>query len=293
MPKVDVNKKRGDPNAQIDLETFWSEVSEIDSPNNLNLTGAWDEDFGRSSYRYQDKENDIIIPLGRIKEGSYASVNLSISQNLIAAGSALSGLGVFRRAILTHLTRTRTPDQLKIIIIDPIKSLGDFDDIPHLAMTRAVSKEEIHVALNWLVCEIERRIHNPSGTLIYLHNQERPPGAREPSVLVLITELGEIGIENNDVVYKLVRFIQMARATEIQTVITTQQPSAEKLPKLILDNVGPRVAFKLPYKETSELIIGKPGAEELLGQGDMIYTDDGSQYVRMQGFHVESGTTEP
>jgi S-DNA-T family DNA segregation ATPase FtsK/SpoIIIE len=286
MPTIDINAKRGDPNARIDLETFWSEISDSKDERVENFSGDWDTDFGKTYPRYQDPVNDLILPLGRLENGKYGLCNLSINLNLLAVGSALSGLGVFRRAALAHLTRTHTPEQHQIVIIDPLRVLSDFDGVPHLAVPRAVSDEEIRATLQWVLKENERRLQLcEGGELIYIQNKKAKTEDRVPRLLVIVSELGEIGIENDEVQGTLVRVMQMARATEINTILCTQQPSEERLPKIVLSNTPVKIAFKLPYKEISERIIGKAGAEELLGQGDMIFTNE-YEYWRMQGFHI-------
>lgn len=284
MPKVDVNKKRNDPNAQIDLQTFWNEIDNIKDQKVTNFTGDWNEDFGHVRSRFQDPNNDTIIPLGRLEDGKYGLINLSINLNLLAAGSALSGLGVFRRAALAHLTTTRTPEQLKIVIIDPIRALEDFNDIAHLAIPRAVTRGEVNTTLQWLQDEYERRIQivEDTGNLMYTNNEKSDD--KQPKLLVLITELGEIGIENEKVQGVLMRYMQMSRAIEMNSIICTQQFSEESLLDSILSNCFVKLAFKLPYKKDSVRIISKAGAEELLGQGDMIFTNE-VDYWRMQGFH--------
>lgn len=286
MPKVDVNKKRNDPNAQIDLETFWQEGDDLKNDKIVNFTGDWDQDFGHVRYRYQDIENDTIIPIGRLSDGRYGISNLSIDLNLLAVGSAVSGLGVFRRSTLAHLTKTRTPEQLRIVIIDPIRSLSDFYNIPHLVVPRAVTKEEINVVLEWILKENERRnqICEEVNDLLYIHNENVSDDKKEPKLLILVSELGEIGIEDAEIQGVFTNVLSTARATEINTILCTQQFSSMRLPSAILENIYTKLAFQLPYRETSEKVIGKAGAEELLGQGDAIFTN-GSQYWRLQGFH--------
>lgn len=287
MPKVDVNKKRNDSHARIELETFWNEVSDIKNPKNHNLTGGWDEDFGHIYPRYQDPENDLIVPLGRMSDGNYASLNLSIDLNLLAVGSALSGLGVFRRATLTHLTRAHTPEQLKIVIIDPIRALNDFDNIPHLATPRAVSEDQISNAIEWLQEEYERRIEvcKTGHKLLHIHNGNVADSEREPRLLVLVSEFGQLDFEDGRIKKLFAMVMSMARAIEINTVLCTQQPCERTLSDWLIDSIHSRIAFQLPYAAESVRVLGKTGAEELLGQGDMIYTDS-ENFWRLQGFHV-------
>jgi S-DNA-T family DNA segregation ATPase FtsK/SpoIIIE len=286
MPKVDVNKKRGDPNAQIDLQTFWEEIKDIKDEKVVNVTGDWDTDFGHVFGRVQNPVEDLIVPLGRLEDGKYGVFNLSIDLNLLAVGSALSGLGVFRRSTLAHLTRAHTPEQLQIVLIDPIRSLSDFDDLPHLAVPRAVKQEEILSALKWIYDEYERRLKflEEHRGLIHLHNERGAETGGIPRILLLVSELGEVGLENEEIQNVLVSILMMARALEINAILCTQQIGEHRLPDSILKNTPVKLAFKLPYAEDSKRIIGKAGAEKLLGQGDMIYSND-VNYWRMQGFH--------
>lgn len=286
MPKVDVNKKRNDPDAQIDLETFWQECDDLKSDRIVNFSGDWDKDFGNVRYRYQDTKNDTIIPVGRLTDGRYGLFNLSIDLNLLAVGSALSGLGVFRRATLAHLTKTRTPEQLKIVIIDPIRSLSDFYNIPHLAIPRAVTKGEVLEALGWILKENGRRnqICNETSNLLYIHNESVSEDKKEPRLLILVSELGELGVEDAEIQDVFTNVLSLSRATEINMILCTQQFSSMRLPSVILENIQTKLAFQLPYREVSKRLISKAGAEKLIGQGDGLFTD-GSQYWRLQGFH--------
>jgi S-DNA-T family DNA segregation ATPase FtsK/SpoIIIE len=99
-----------------------------------------------------------------------------------------------------------------------------------------------------------------------------------------VSELGEIDLGNSEIKQIFMMVMNMARAIEVNTILCTQQFSEERLPEIILSNTPVKIAFKLPYKEDSKRIIGKKGAEDLLGQGDMVYTNE-VDYWKMQGFH--------
>lgn len=286
MPQININKKRNDPRGRIDLEKFWRDVPDLRHAKNQNLTGDWHQSFGKVHQRLQDIDNDLFIPLGRLRDGTYGSINLSLERNLLAVGSALSGLGVFRRAAYAHLERTKSPEKLLMVILDPLRAMPHVDGSPNLAIPRSVTKTEINAALEWLSLENERRIDicKAHQCLMDVHNREARAEDKEPHLVVLITELGELGIEDGRTHSVLMRVISMARASGIATVITTQQPSAEKIPDTLLAGIPARIACKLPYRNDSQRIIGKAGAENLLGQGDMIYTNR-IQHWHIQGFY--------
>ena len=294
MPKIDVNKKRGDPDASVELDKFWLDIPNINNDRNQIVPYDWGVDFGHVATRENSEETDIFLPIGRKPDGGYLTLNLSAGLSLLVGGSMLSGVGMFQRVALLALIKQKTPEDLKIVLIDPINILGDFDDIPHLVIPRAVSAAECSDAIEWIENERESRfdlLEKDGGGLLYQYNKRQVEEEdKKPSIVVIVSELGELLEKCPD--YGKLHMTQMtARACEMHVILVTQRPSKEFMPEGLVSNSYTRIAFQMPSEEASELFIEQPGAEELLGQGDGIYYSFGSREC-FQGFHVDGDETK-
>lgn len=295
MPKVDIAKKRNDHDAEVLLQSFLDAGGINDHETHSLVPFSWGEDWGKIAPRLHSIERDILIPLGKKKDGDYLTLNLSAGLSLLVAGSALSGVGVFRRTALLSLLKEHTPDTLQLVLIDPINALTDFSDIPHLAVPHAVSSDQCGKALEWCRTEFQRRddLLSAETGLLYQYNASRESTSEMlPSVVIVVTEVGELTDESGDYVRILADIQSMSRAYEMHTILTTQRPSLDYIPEQLLKGSCARIAFQLPYKEASNLILGKIGAEKLLGQGDGLYIDIyNDELLAFQGFHVDIDDT--
>lgn len=275
MPKVDVNKKRG-YEASVPVEKIWSklESGEIDK--------------------------NCCIPLGQNEKKEDRSIDLKRSMHILASGGALSGVGMFRRVTLATLLKFNKPEDLKFILIDPLKiSLFHFKNIDkYLVFPIITENEKAFEALEWARQEVERRyqlLSESNSRNISVHN-EKNNTKKIPRIVIMITELGELmNFDGKKTEGLIIRIAQMTKALGIHFIITTQRPAPSILTPLIKTNMPSRIAFKTGDEEGSLAILDMVGAEKLLGQGDMLVSDcynDYEKVERMQGYCLEEEEVE-
>lgn len=273
MPKVDVNAKRG-YKASVPIEKYWDK-------------------FGN------DLEKHLHVPLGENKDKEAKSIDLKRSFHILAAGGALSGVGMFRRVALATLLKFNKPEDLQFILLDPLKiSFFYFKNIKKHIMNYEIIKENDKAlsALRWVNGEMEMRynIFNENNARNIDHYNGKKISKKMPRIIVFITELGELMDFNKKETERLIISVaQMTKAVGIHFIITTQRPSLKVLTSLIKRNMPSRIAFQLPDKELSKIILDTDGAENLLGQGDMLVSDcDYEKPERMQGYCLEEEDIE-
>lgn len=287
MPQIDINFKRGSSDAKKNLVDFWEEKNPILNENNilipLNLT-----EENRWGFK-PDPENDIIIPIGKDEKG-YTLFDFNQGYHLIAGGSMLSGAGMFKRVSLLHLLKTYSSEKVKIALIDTTNQMEGFDKSKHLLFPRATKREEIIKILNLCREESDRRMdflikRDKERSILKYHKYKDDQEEVFPDIFIFISELGDVISEESNL-SSIIRIVQISRVTNMHFIITTQRPGPEVMPTLIQANFFNRIAFQMPYKEESELFITKAGAEELLGQGDMLFMDSYNNKIHhLQGLY--------
>jgi len=287
MPKIDVNKKRG-KKARVDLEIFWNDNKNLENPFNRLLPVTWGTDIGHVVSEMPSKERDLFVPIGK-NEGGYFTFDLSIGRSILAGGSMLSGVGMFRRVTLLSLIKTHTPETLRVILIDPRGLMSSFDDIPHLQFPRAKTADDIIKAIKWCNAEGQKRIKvlekSKTVNVGHYNKHRKVDDPVIPSIVIFISELGDlIDIPNFDT--RLYSIAGLTRMTHIHFVITTQQPSVNVVTPIIQETFCYRIAFQMPYEVESKMFVGQAGAEELLGQGDMLFkTYSNKEAIHLQGLY--------
>ena len=218
--------------------------------------------------------------------------------HLLIAGATGTGKSVAMNAMLTSILYRATPDEVRLILIDPKRlELGMYEDIPHLLTPVVVEPKLATNALRWAVHEMEERYKQLAAEGVrnleqYNRNvrrllQERPKtqSARDdagdvvddtpkplPSVVLAIDELADLMmVARNEVEESIARLAQMARAVGIHLILATQRPSVDVITGLIKANLPSRIAFRVSSKVDSRTILDGNGAEQLLGRGDMLY----------------------
>jgi DNA segregation ATPase FtsK/SpoIIIE, S-DNA-T family len=270
MPEVDINLRRNDPNARKDLVQFWNEVISY-SDERVTIIPTFDR-WGKPV----DLEQDVLIPLGKNEEGKYVLYDIHHGIHILAGGSMLSGLGMFRRTSLLHIIKKYSPTTVQCLLLDTINQMSDFDDASHLRFPRSTKTEDCIKQLQWCYEEMNRRFailekSNGSYKSIADYNQhKKDEDELIPTIIIFISELGDI-MDHELGERSLVRIAQMSRAVSMYFIITTQRPSEQTLTSLIKANIPQMIAFQMPYEEQSRLFIGESGAETLLGQGDMLF----------------------
>jgi len=234
----------------------------------------------------------LAIPLGRDVSGKAVVADLYKLPHLLIAGATGSGKSVAMNAIICGLLFRNTPDQVKLLMVDPKRvEFPSYNGIPHLLSPVVTDPEEASGALSWLLVEMDERYRKFSEAgvrNIMGYNEKVPPEQRLPYLVMFVDELADLMMTSPEVIEaKLVRLAQMARATGIHLVIATQRPSVDVVTGLIKANFPARLAFAVSSQIDSRVILDEPGADKLLGRGDGIFmAPDSAQLRRVQGCFV-------
>ncbi len=238
----------------------------------------------------------LLIPLGRNVTGDSVAIDLAQMPHLLIAGATGSGKSVCMAALATALLMQYTPDQLQLVMLDPkMVELSRFDGLPHLLGPVEIEHERIIGVLAWCTREMDRRyklLEADGARNIAMYNEKRQSAeATEPPLpylVIMIDEIGDLMLKNaDDTERAITRLAQMARAVGMHMVIATQRPSVDVITGLIKANFPSRIAFSVASGGDSRVIIDRPGAEDLLGSGDMLFlSSDAAAPERVQGCFV-------
>ncbi|MBQ8159298.1 MAG: DNA translocase FtsK [Clostridia bacterium] len=232
----------------------------------------------------------LLVPLGRDIAGTPVVCNLAKMPHLLIAGATGSGKSVCINTIITSLLYRCSPDDVRLILVDPkVVELQCYNGIPHLLAPVVSDPHKASGALQWVVEEMMKRynqfreisVRNIDG-----YNAKLPPDRKKmPRMVVIIDELADLMMVcKREVEESICRIAQLARAAGIHLVVATQRPSVDVITGLIKANIPSRIAFKVSSFIDSRTILDKPGAEQLLGYGDMLYQPMGEfSPVRVQG----------
>ncbi len=239
---------------------------------------------------YRKIKSPLRFALGKDVSGHAKAYDLAAMPHLLIAGTTGSGKSVLVNAILTCLLVNNTPTDLRMILVDPKRvELTGYNGIPHLLAPVVVEAEQVVGALQWVQREMDARYHRFSqagARNIADYNAHHSPPL--PYLLVLVDELADLMMLAPDETERsLTRLAQLARATGIHLVLATQRPSVDVVTGLIKANFPARVAFAVASGTDSRVILDQPGAERLLGRGDMLFqAPDAAAPVRLQGVFV-------
>ncbi len=233
------------------------------------------------------------MALGRDVSGKAVVGDLATMPHLLIAGATGAGKSVGINTILISLLYTHSPKHLRLILVDPKRvELTAYNDIPHLITPVIVEAAKVVNALKWVVSEMDRRYklfqeHGVKNLAEY--NQEHKEDV-VPYLVVVIDELADLmQVSGKAVEATVVRIAQLARATGIHLILATQRPSADVITGLIKANIPSRIAFTVSSLVDSRVILDTPGAEKLLGRGDMLYAPGNvAKPVRVQGAFLET-----
>ncbi|MFP4323250.1 MAG: DNA translocase FtsK, partial [Anaerolineales bacterium] len=245
------------------------------------------------------RKSKLAIGLGQSVDGTPVSADLTTMPHLLIAGTTGSGKSVCVNAIITCLLLQNSPDELQFIMVDPKRvELTGYNGIPHLISNVVVDLERIIGVLKWVQREMDERykkLNERTARNIEDYNRKlRDDETKMPYLVVVIDELADLMMLAPDETEKLIaRLAQMARATGIHLIISTQRPSVDVVTGLIKANFPARIAFAVASGVDSRVILDGPGADRLLGRGDMLYqAPDASAPLRMQGVFVSDPEIE-
>jgi S-DNA-T family DNA segregation ATPase FtsK/SpoIIIE len=239
-------------------------------------------------------KNKLTVALGLDVSGKPVVADIAKMPHVLVAGATNSGKSVLMNTLICSLLYKTTPKEVRLILIDPKRvELTGYNGIPHLLTPVIVEQDKILSALHWAINEMENRykkfaeigVRNIDGFNEWSGFQALP------YVVICIDELAEImAYAPADVEDSICRLAQMARAVGIHLVVATQRPSVDVITGLIKANIPCRISFNVTSMMDSRVIIDMPGAEKLLGRGDMLFIPpDQSKPSRIQGTYVSEG----
>ncbi|AIQ59162.1 FtsK/SpoIIIE family DNA translocase [Paenibacillus borealis] len=249
---------------------------------------------------FQEAESRLSIAFGRDISGQTIIGNLAKMPHLLVAGATGSGKSVCINGIITSILYKAKPNEVKFLMVDPkMVELNVYNGIPHLLAPVVTDPKRASLALKKIVVEMEKRyeLFSKSGTRNmegYNTLMKDNPAAVLPYIVVIVDELADLMmVAANDVEDAICRLAQMARAAGIHLIIATQRPSVDVITGLIKANIPSRIAFGVSSNVDSRTILDMPGAEKLLGRGDMLFLPMGaSKPIRVQGAFMSDQEVE-
>jgi S-DNA-T family DNA segregation ATPase FtsK/SpoIIIE len=249
------------------------------------------------SEAFRRLKSPLRFALGLNVSGNAVAADLAVMPHLLIAGATGSGKSVCVNALICCLLAHNTPEDLRLVMVDPKRvELSGYNGIPHLLAPVVVELERVIAALQWVTREMDLRYHKLAeagcrNILEYNARQIASGGKKLPFLVVIIDELADLMMLAPDETERTItRLAQLARATGIHLVIATQRPSVDVVTGLIKANFPARIAFAVASGVDSRVILDQPGAERLLGRGDMLFqSPDAPAPVRLQGVFVSDG----
>jgi S-DNA-T family DNA segregation ATPase FtsK/SpoIIIE len=254
---------------------------------------------------YTRSTSKLTLALGKTIHGEPYVTDLATMPHLLIAGSTGTGKSVGLNAMLTSILFRATPDDVRMIMVDPKRlELGMYEDIPHLLTPVVVDPKKASNALRWAVREMEERYKTLAGAgvrNIEQYNRNIRMAAEEggaskegelpkplPFIVVVIDELADLMmVAGNEVEESIARLAQMARAVGIHLILATPRPSVDVITGLIKANLPSRISFRVSSKVDSRTILDSNGAEQLLGKGDMLFLAPAtSRCIRLHGPYI-------
>jgi S-DNA-T family DNA segregation ATPase FtsK/SpoIIIE len=253
-----------------------------------------------ASDAYLQNKTPLTLALGRDVSGEPVHTDLEKLPHLLIAGTTNSGKSVCVTALTTCLAMNNSPEQLKLVMLDPkMVELVRFNGLPHLMGKVETELERMLAVLSWAQMEMDLRYRlmaevkarNLAAYNLKMRQKKKPP---LPRVVIIIDELADLMMSAPDPTeHSLIRLAQMARATGIHMIVATQRPSTDVVTGLIKANFPARISFAVATSIDSRVILDSIGAEELLGRGDMLFLDPArSGLQRIQGVIVSDEEIE-
>ena len=275
---------------------------------------------------FQKSDKPLLLALGKDIGGKPSFADLSKMPHLLVAGTTGSGKSVAINTMILSLVYRLTPDQVRLIMVDPkMLELSVYNGIPHLLTPVVTDPKKAVLALNWAVREMDQRYSQMSelgvrnidgynkkvaellksdapktrtvltgyenGEPVY---EEQPLNLKPfPYIVVIVDEMADLMITaGKEIETAVQRIAQKARAAGIHLILATQRPSVDVITGTIKSNFPERISFRLTTKIDSRTILGEQGAEQLLGRGDMLYLAQGQRPVRLHGPFVSDAEVE-
>ena len=242
-----------------------------------------------SNDNFKNTSSKIPICIGKDISGNIEVIDLSKTPHLLVAGTTGSGKSVFINTLLASLLYKFSPEDLRLILIDPkMLELSVYNDIAHLLTPVVTEPKKAILALKWVCKEMERRysLMNEENTRS-LEGYNQKSIEKLPYIIVFIDEMADLMMTaGKEVEHYVQRLAQMARACGIHLVMATQRPSVDIITGSIKANFPSRISFQVASKYDSRTVLGEIGAEQLLGNGDMLMSKNGGNIIRYQSAFI-------
>lgn len=249
---------------------------------------------------FKNAQSSLSFAIGKDISGECVVGNIAKLPHMLIAGTTGSGKSVCLNSLLLSLLYKATPEQLRLIMIDPkMVELGIYNGIPHLYVPVVTDPKKAAGALQWSVVEMLKRYRLFSEAGVrdlagYNAHQKKLGAETMPQVVIVVDELADLMfVASKDVEESICRVAQMGRAAGMHLIIATQRPSADVITGLMKANIPSRIAFAVSSAMESRIILDAAGAEKLIGMGDMLYSPLGSgKPMRVQGAYVSDEERE-
>jgi len=282
----------------------------IEIPNRRARPVTFREVLEGEAWRHCKQEVPLV--LGKDVAGNDLIYDLTKAPHLLVAGATGSGKSVCLNAILNGFLMSRTPEQLRLILVDPKRvEFTCYNDLPHLLVPVINDPKKVAFGLRWAIMEMEKRYRMLQKVgcrnIVAFNSREvarqeelfdatgapaKPASADEiparlPYIVIVVDEVADImSAVGKEVEPAIARLTSLSRAVGIHLILATQRPSVDVITGTIKSNIPGRIAFKVSQSNDSRTILDSPGAEELIGKGDMLFLKEGSQLMRAQGAWV-------
>ncbi len=271
----------------------------IEIPNRNKTTVTFRESIDND--KFKKSKSRLTVALGKDIAGNPMFSDLAKMPHLLVAGTTGSGKSVCLNSMIVSILYNATPDEVKILLIDPKQvEFGVYNGLPHLLVPVVSDPRKAAGALGWAVTEMLTRYKtlNANGVRdIAAYNSlcdEREDLVKMPQIVIFIDELADLmTVAPSEVEDSIQRLAQMARAAGMHLVVATQRPSVDVITGVIKANIPSRIALTVKSYVDSKIIIDTAGAEKLMGNGDMLYYPVGvPKPVRIQGCYLSDGEIE-
>ncbi len=254
-----------------------------------------------SSKQILNNKNGIWVALGKDIMGTPIAADLTKMPHLLVAGSTGSGKSVCINSIINSILMRYRPDEVKLLLVDPKKvELSNYNGVPHLMCPVVNDPKKASLALQKIVVEMDRRYNvfaddgvkkiDDYNKMVDKENDENPGlhKPRMPYIIAIIDELADLMlVASKEVEESIMRITQLARAAGIHLIVATQRPSTDVITGVVKSNIPSRISFAVASNIDSRTILDSPGAEKLLGKGDMLYLPMGENHpIRIQGCFI-------
>lgn len=286
------------PTIRIQAPVPGKPVVGIEIPNTAATMVTLRELIDSEPYRAVD--SPLRVALGKDVAGHTSIIDLAKMPHLLIAGATGSGKSVCVNAIISCLLYNNTPDQVRLVMVDPkMVELTVYNGVPHLLSPVVTEMDKVVGVLQWALREMERRYKLFASNSVrnigrFNEKAEAAKMHKLPYIVLIVDELADLMmVAPEDVEDSICRLAQLARAAGIHLVIATQRPSVDVVTGLIKANFPARIAFQMTSQIDSRTILDRVGAEKLLGRGDMLYQPpDGPSPIRLQGAFLADAEIE-